>query len=44
VVEIPLPTPPGQFNVLPAITTGPDGNIWVVEPANRKIARITPRF
>jgi streptogramin lyase len=42
ITEFPLPplNNPGGFT--PAITTGPDGNLWFTDPAAGQVGRITP--
>jgi len=39
VVEFPIPSSDSQPNF---ITTGPDGNLWFLENAGNRVARITP--
>ena len=45
VAQYPLPTPPPGTLLIPDVYTaveGPDGNIWITDPPNNSIDRITP--
>jgi streptogramin lyase len=42
ITEFPLPPLGSAGNFTPAITGGPDGNLWFTDPAAIKVGRITP--
>jgi virginiamycin B lyase len=41
VTDFPVPSEPSQSIPLPSIATGPDGNLWFVEPITNEIGRAT---
>jgi streptogramin lyase len=42
ITEFPLPPLSSPAGFVPAITCGPDGNLWFTDPAAIKVGRITP--
>src|SRR6516165_7257081 len=42
ITEFPLPPLNNPGNFTPAITNGPDGNLWFTDPAAGQVGRITP--